>query len=222
MLSQQDEDHRQSTVNRSISSRVTPLTNDHVHIQHRNFNDNATCNEQIRQLGDAFSNDDIVGIYGRTNDETPNSGSTVYSHSRNTNAHMQASRQFSGDFVTARSESRGNYVNDKSYGKCKVGHGKRTWDSSCMPKKKTPELTNAKYDDSAHWRNATNNPNKQDSQNYNKSYEHNIHPQYPSNHKSYKTHDYLPSRDAGTSMEDYKAVSKQLVKNDGNFKSFSQ
>lgn len=224
MLSQQDEDHRQSTVNRSMSPRVTPLINDHVHIQHRNFNDNAANNEQIRQPGDAsLTNDDITSIYGRANDETPTNSSTVY-HSRNANTHIHVSRQFSGDFnvSTARSESKGgNCVNDKSScGKCKtIGHGKRAWDSGCPQKKRTQELANAqpmKQGDSTYWRNVTNNANsKQDS--HNRGYEHNIHPQ-SSNYEGYKTHDCLPSRDANTLMEDYKAPSKQFVRNDGNFK----
>lgn len=216
MLSQQDEDHRQSTVHRSISPRVTPLTNDHVHIQHRNFNDSAACDEQTRQLGDASINDDI--IYGRSSDEMPNS-TAMCAQSRNANTHIHTLRQLGGNFVTSRSESKGNCVNDQSCSKCKpVGYGKRMLESDSAQKRRaTQELSNtqhAKHGDSTHWRNVIS-PSKQDFHNHNRSYEHNAHAQ-SSNHENCKMHDYLPPRDIGSLIEDFKAVPKRLVRNDGN------
>ncbi|RLU18195.1 hypothetical protein DMN91_010438 [Ooceraea biroi] len=199
MLSQQDDDQRQSTMNRSVSPRATPLTSDHVHVQHRNFNDNAVYSEQSRQLIDISLNNDFGGIYGRANDDILNN-STVYAHSRNTNAHVQATRQLSADsFIAVRSE--GNCANDKFCSKCTTVGQKRMWDTSAStaPKRRTQELANiqqAKHGDSIHWRSVTN-PNKQDSS-HNRGYEHNVHGQY-SNHESHKTHDYLPSRDVGYS-----------------------
>ncbi|XP_011154406.1 uncharacterized protein LOC105192169 isoform X2 [Harpegnathos saltator] len=213
MLSQQEDDHRQNNVNRSVSPRMTPLTNDHVHIQHRNFNDNAACScEQVRQLSDASSNDDIGATYGRVNDE---SNSNVYGHSRHVN--MYLSRQFASG--TNRIDGKGDCSNDRSCGMCKttIAHGKKTWDSGCVQKRRAQEqLTNsqqAKNGDATYWRNATN-PSRQDFQSHSRGYEHNNHPQ-SSNHESYMTHDYLPSRDVGNLMEDFKAVPKRLVRNDG-------
>lgn len=220
MLLQQEEDYRQTSMNRSMSPRVTPLTNDHVHIQHRNFNDNAACNcEQARQLSDTSSSDDIGGIYGRINDEN---NSTVYGRSRHTNAHVHLSRQLGADTVASQPDSKGDCVNDKSYGKSKtIAHGKRTWDSDCAQKRRTqeqPSSQQAKNGD-IYWRN-TMNPSKQDFQSHHgRGYEHNNH-QQSSNYESYKTHDYVPSRDGGNLMEDFKTVPKRLIRNDGKVSTF--
>lgn len=197
MLSQQgDEDQRQGTMNRSVSPRATPLTSDHVHVQHRNFNDSAVYREQSRQLSDIALNNDLGGIYGRTNDEILNN-STVYAHSRNANV---PTRQLSADnnFVAVRSE--GNSANDKYCSKCTTVGQKRMWDaSSTAQKRKAQELANVqqiKHGDSekSHWRNV--NSNQQESPGHGRSYEHNVHVQCP-NHESYKTQDYLSSREAG-------------------------
>jgi len=203
MLSQQDEDQRQSTMNRSVSPRTTPLISDHVHVQHRNFNDNAVYSEQNRQLNDIALNNDLGNIYGRTKDEILNN-SVVYAHLRNTNAHVQATRQLSADnFIAIRSE--GNCINDKFCNKCTVVGQKRMWDtSSTVQKRRMQELAiqQTKHGDSIHWRSVTN-PNKQDS-GHSRGYEHNMHAQY-SNHESHKTHDY-PSRDIGTLIDNCKRI----------------
>lgn len=219
MLLQQEEDYRQSSVNRSMSPRVTLLTNDHVHIQHRNFNDNAACNcEQTRQLSNASSNDDIGGTYGRISDEN---NSTVYGHLRHANTHL--SRQLTGD-IASRSDSKGDCVNDKSCGKCKtIAHSKKAWDSSCAQKRKAQEQLSSqqtKNGDTMYWRNAMN-PSRQDFQGHSRGYEHNTYSQ-SSNHENYKTHDYVSSRDVSNLMEDFKAVPKRLIRNDGKFQRFDE
>nr|XP_012216845.1 PREDICTED: uncharacterized protein LOC105668809 isoform X1 [Linepithema humile] len=224
MLAQQDEDQRQNMINRSLSSRVTPLTSDHVHVQHRNLNDNDTIyNEQVRLLGDASSRKDM-GIYGRTTDEASNNNA-MYTHSRNANTHAHVPRQFSGDgLVTSRFESKGkDCVNDKSYNKCvTVGAQKKLWDASgSAEKRQAHELTNtqqAKHGDSIHWRNVTS-LDKQDSPSYSRYYEHDACVQ-SSNYDSYKTHDYLTndyltSREVDTLIEEFKTMPKRLVRNEG-------
>lgn len=219
MLSQQEEDHRQSSASRLMSPRVTPLTNDHVHIQHRNFNDNAACGgEQIRQSGDASSSDDIAGgIYGRVNDEN-NSSNAMYAPLRFTNAHI--SRQLAGqDFVASgRSDGKGDCVNDASCGKCKMtAHEKRTWDAGQQRRvqEQPANSQQSKNGDTTYgWRNAIN-ASRQDFQSYSRGYEHNSHLQQSSNHESYNTHDYLPARDVGYLTEDFKVVPKRLIRNDG-------
>lgn len=219
MLAQQDEDQRQNTINRSISPRVTPLIGDHVHVQHRNLNDNDVMyNEQARLLGDASSRKD-TGIYGRTADEAPNNN-TIFTYSRNANAHAHTPRQFSGDgFVTSRFESKG-----KDWNKCATaGAQKRLWDASgSVEKRQVHELANthqAKHDDSIHWRSVTSS-DRQDSPSYSRYYEHDTCVQ--SNYDSYKTHDYLAndylgSREVDTLIEDFKTMPKRLVRNEGNF-----
>jgi len=213
MLSQQDEDQRQSTMNRSVSPRTTPLINDHVHVQHRNFNDNAIYSEQNRQLNDVALNNDLGNIYGRTKDEILNN-STVYTHLRNTNAHVQATRQLNADnFIAIRSE--GNCINDKFCNKCTVVGQKRMWDtSSNIQKRKMQELAiqQTKHGDSIHWRSVTN-PNK-DCPGHSRGYEHNVHVQHP-NHENHKTHDY-PSRDIGMLIDNYKTIIKRHNRNIGN------
>ncbi|XP_014468751.1 PREDICTED: uncharacterized protein LOC106741360 isoform X2 [Dinoponera quadriceps] len=216
MLSQQEEDQqRPSSANRSMSPRITPLTNDHVHIQHRNFNDNACSNEQVRQLSDASpSGDDIGSVYGRINNE--NNGAAVYGHSRHANTHL--SRQPAGDLVAGRSEGKSDCASDRSScGKCKTSaHEKRTWDAQ-QRRAQQEQLANSQQSrngDAMYWRNAMN-PSRQDFQGYSRAYEqHNCYPQ-SSNHESYVTHDYLPSRDVGNLMEDLRPVPKRLIRNDG-------
>lgn len=204
VMSQQDEEQRQSTMNESISPRATPLLSDHVHIQHRNLNDNMAYTEPIRQLSDISLND-IGNIYGKINDEIPNNN-VAYVQSKNTNTHVYMPRLAVKDnFIAARSESEANCINDKSCSKCIAIGQKRMWDSSSYAqKRRAQELVNsqkARHDDSFHWRNAIN-PNKQNSQNQSADYELNKRVQ-SSSHESYKMHDYLSSRNIGT-IEDFK------------------
>ncbi|XP_029662241.1 uncharacterized protein LOC115234954 [Formica exsecta] len=219
MLSQQNEDQQRSnTINRSLSPRATPLTGDHVHVDHRNLNNNAAYGEQIRQLNETFLNNDIGFIYGKTNDEISRSSSTMYAHSRN--AHEHTMRQFSGDcLVTARSENKGDCISDKSCSKYTAVGQKRIWDpSGSAQKRRTQELANvqqARYaGDSNHWRSPMSSPvNKHNSPGYSRDYEHNTHIQ-SSNHENYQTHDCLPSRNIGALIEDLKTVPKRLIRND--------
>lgn len=88
MLAHQEEDRRQDLGNRSVSPHVTPLTSDHVHIQHRNFNDispnNGVIYGQTRHFDDVLPTNGV--IYGQTRnwDETSsNSSSTSYGLTRN-------------------------------------------------------------------------------------------------------------------------------------------
>lgn len=198
VTSQQDEEQRQSTMNESMSPRATSLLSDHVHVQHRNLNDNLAHTEQIRQLSDISLND-IGNIYGKVNDEIPNNN-IAYAQSKNTNAHVHTPRQSVKDnLIAARSESEANCINDKSCSKCIAIGQKRMWDSSSYAqKRRAQELVNsqkARHDDSFHWRNAIN-PNKQNSQNQSADYELNRRIQ-SLNHESYRMHDYLSSRNIG-------------------------
>lgn len=213
MLSQQNEDQqRSSTINRSLSPHATPLTGDHVHVEHRNLNNNAAYGEQIRQLNDTFLNNDC--IYGKTNDEISKGSSAMYAHSRNMNAHEHTVRQFSGDsLVMARSESKGDC--DKSCSsKYTVGQKRIRDPAGSAQKRRMQELANqqARYGDSNHWRSSMSSPiNKHHSPSYSRDYEHNTH---SSNHKSYQTHDCFPSRNIETMIEDFKTVPKRLIRND--------
>ncbi|KOC69828.1 Connector enhancer of kinase suppressor of ras 3 [Habropoda laboriosa] len=124
MLSQQ-EDQRQITRNRPVSPRMTPLTSDHVHIQHRNFYDNDTINEQSRTIVDVGYNND-VHARSRNSDEVVNNTAS-YSYSRNMD-NFHAARQFSGDFDSERTEHKGEsskyLVHKKSNELCYVSKKK--------------------------------------------------------------------------------------------------
>ncbi|XP_011685759.1 PREDICTED: uncharacterized protein LOC105448713, partial [Wasmannia auropunctata] len=197
-ISQQDETHRQSMINKSRSPRGTPLLNDHV--QHRNLTDNTMYNEHIRHLSDTSLND-ADNIYSKTSDETSNNN-IMDINSKNTNAHVHAPRQIIKDnFAVARSESDANFVNDKSYDRCKARRH-TTWESTSgyAQKRKAQELVKTqkpKQDDSFHWRNMIN-PNKQNSLNQNTDYELNKRVQSP-NQENYKLHDFLSPKNIGYS-----------------------
>lgn len=194
MISQQDEEQRQSTINKTMSLRATPLLSDHVYVQHRNLNNNAAHSEQIRQLSDTSLND--VGNISKTCDEIPNNN-IMYIHPKNTNSHIHKRRQGPVKNNFARSESEANCVNDKSYDRCITIGQKRIWDSSSYAqKRRAQELVNTQeLSDSFHLKN-TINPNKQNSPNQSTNHELNKRVQSP-NHESYKMHDYLSSRNIG-------------------------
>ncbi|XP_012062412.1 PREDICTED: uncharacterized protein LOC105625698 [Atta cephalotes] len=192
VASQQDE-QRRTMINKSMSTRATPLLNDHVHVQHRNLNDRTTINEEIRQLNDTSLND-ISNIYGKTSDEIPNNN-ILYVHSKNKNTHVHAPCQFIKDnFATTRFESEANYVHDKSHGRCMTTGMKKVWDSSnYAQKRRVQELVNTqkeRHDDLFYWENMIN-PNKQNSPNQSADYERNKHRQSP-NYESNKMHDFSP------------------------------
>ncbi|XP_029177228.1 uncharacterized protein LOC114945264 isoform X1 [Nylanderia fulva] len=200
LLQQNEDQQRSSTINRSLSPRATPLTGDHVHVDHRNLNNNAAYGEQIRQLNDTFLSNDC--IYGKANDEMSR-GSMMYAHSRNANLHEHTMRQFSEDC-------------DKSCSsKYMVGQKRIKDPAGSAQKRRTQELANvqqARHDESNHWRSPMNSPiNKHNAPSYSRDYEHNI---QSSNHESYQTHDCLPSRNIDTLIEDFKTPPKRLVRND--------
>lgn len=192
MTSQQDE-QRRTMINRSMSARATPLLKDHVHVHHRNLNDRTTYNDEIRQLSDTSLND-ISNIYSKASDEIPNNNIT-HVHSKNKNAHVHTPCQSIKDnFVTTRSESETNYVNDKSQGRCMTTGMKKVWDSSSYAqKRRVQELVNTqklRHDDLFHSENMIN-PKKQNSPNQSADYELNKHRQSP-NYESNKMHDFSP------------------------------
>ncbi|KYN02475.1 Connector enhancer of kinase suppressor of ras 3 [Cyphomyrmex costatus] len=192
-ISQQDEEQRCAMINKSISTRTTPLLNDHVHVQHRNLNDRTMYNEEIRQLSNISLNN-TSNIYDKTSDEIPNNN-IMYVHSKNKNAHAPC--QFLKDnFVATRYESE---ANDKSCGRSMTIGLKKVWDSSSYAQKRRVQelMSTQRHDDLSHWENMIN-PNKQNSPNQNVDYEFNKHRQSP-NCKSNKMHDYLSPRNIGYS-----------------------
>ncbi|XP_036145787.1 uncharacterized protein LOC105839284 isoform X2 [Monomorium pharaonis] len=156
MTSQQNAEHQQSTINRSMVPHVMPLLGDHIHVEHRNLNDDMAYSAQIRQLNtDAFSLDG--NIYGKIGDEVPNNN-VVCIYSRNTNAHLHApSQSVKDNTITLRSDSETSRANDnKSYGRCMTIGQKRIWDSSSYAQKKRVQefvsTQKSRHDDSFCWK----------------------------------------------------------------------
>lgn len=206
MLSQR-EDRRQVTRNRSVSPRMTPLTSDHVHVQHRNFYDNGV-NEQSRITNEASGNDTA---YARSsiarNDEAIQ---TSYGYARNDNSCV--ARQ-SSDFDSERNENR-----DSKF----LMHNKSEF--NCVHKKKTINGLNSqvKYE-SAHLRNVANDQKHPTS--YHKEIgeksdrhvssvcEYASHAG-PLSHEISRTYDYY-SKNTNSFTED--KLQKRLGRNDGEF-----
>ncbi|XP_053997154.1 uncharacterized protein LOC128886368 [Hylaeus anthracinus] len=144
----QQEDRGQITRNRSVSPRMTPLTSDHVHVQHRNFHDNGTVNEQSKITTDITANNDIVHGRNKNNGEVANNIAS-YGYSRNME-NVHATRQLSGDFDFERNENKGESS------KCSIR--KRSNEFYCVHKKNLLDGLNsaqAKPCDSAHFKNVT-------------------------------------------------------------------
>ncbi|XP_048506093.1 uncharacterized protein LOC105688413 isoform X2 [Athalia rosae] len=135
MLSHQEEDRRQDAENRSISPRVTLLTSDHVHIQHRNFNDispnNGVIYGQTRYLDDVLPTNGVIYGHTRNWDETSsNSSSASYGLTRIVDEnHVQGKSKevnYTDSSEEAHTQNRVNeYTNEAPVGKnkhCQLTH----------------------------------------------------------------------------------------------------
>ncbi|XP_020294465.1 uncharacterized protein LOC109860036 isoform X2 [Pseudomyrmex gracilis] len=215
ILSQQDENQRQSTITTSTPSSHMLFTDfsDHAHVQHRNLNDDTMYNEQIKHLRDTFSRSDIY----KSDELLCNS---IYSRDINACMHTHQISE-SDNFVTVPFESKENSVSDKFY-KCKMikrhseDNKKKISDSSNCQMRKAQEFANTqhkKYDKSIYPRYAINH-NQQDSPSHNSNildYKHNMH--ISLDHDSCQISNYRPSRDF--TLEDFKPVAKQLTEPEG-------
>nr|XP_012144289.1 PREDICTED: uncharacterized protein LOC100882812 isoform X2 [Megachile rotundata] len=221
MLSQQ-EDQRQMSRNRSMSPRVTPLSSDHIHIQHRNFYDNETGNEQSKVATDAVFNNDTVYSRSKNNDETVNN-TAVYGYSRNAdNAH---SRQSSGNFDSERNT--GEALKSQIH--------KKSNEFGCTNKKKTVDRLNSpqiKPCNSYHCKTANEQKQstslchtKSDVEKSNRqvsiAYDYNTNAyasqiQSSSNHDISRPYEYHSSKNISNLVEDIKSIPKRLIRNEGS------
>ncbi|XP_076683432.1 connector enhancer of ksr isoform X3 [Andrena cerasifolii] len=220
MLSQR-EDRRQITRNRSVSPRMTPLTSDHVHVQHRNFHDNGTANTE------AAANNDVAYARSKTNDEVANNTTPSYGYMRNIdNSH--AARQLSGDFDSERNENKGE--------SSKFSVHKKSSEFNCAHKKKTQDGLSSRHVksyDSTHSRNVTNDQKRSTSLYHNTSdiderfdrhastvgeYNTNAcaYQAQPSNsNETSRVYDYYSSKKTNSFTDDIKSLPKRLARNDG-------
>ncbi|XP_076765347.1 connector enhancer of ksr isoform X2 [Xylocopa sonorina] len=221
MLSQQEE-QRQMTRTRPVSPRITPLTSDHVHVQHRNFYDNETINEQSRpDIVGGFNND--VHARSRNNDEMANNTNT-YGYSRNMD-NFNTPRRCSGD--SERNEHKGDSskhsIHKKSNEFCYVNK-KKSVDGSNSQQMKSCNLP--------HCKSLAFEQKQLNSLSYSKSdiaerserqstvsceYNTNIYTnqaQSISNHDVSRPYDYYLPKNINNLAEDMKSISR-LVRNDG-------
>ncbi|XP_026674146.1 uncharacterized protein LOC108630860 isoform X2 [Ceratina calcarata] len=227
MLSQQEEQRqiaRAST--RPASPRITPLTSDHVHVQHRNFHDNDTVNEQFRPAIDGSFNSDVYGR-SKNNDEMINN-TALYGYSRSTD-NFHATRQSGSDMNSERNEhkaesSKHSSCHKKSNEFCYISNKKKPVDllnsqqtkslnpsqcktvasdqkqSNCLPHSKPDivEISDRQLSVSE----------------YNSNYTSQI--QSSSNHDISRPYDYYFPKNINHLPEDMKPVSRRLVRNDGS------
>ncbi|CAK9807188.1 Connector enhancer of kinase suppressor of ras 3 [Anthophora plagiata] len=224
MLSQQ-EDQRQITRNRPVSPRMTPLTSDHIHIQHRNFHDNEAVNEQSRIVVDASYNND-VHTRSRNSDEVVNN-TTSYGYSRNVD-NFHTTRQFSGDFDSERNEHKGEsskyLVHKKSNESCYVSKKKSAegFNSQQIKPCNSPYCKNVANEQkllSSLYHNKPDIVEKADKQmSTTNEYNSNAYinqAQASNNHEISRPYDYYLHKNINLT-EDIKPVPKRLVRNDGS------
>lgn len=221
----QQEDQRQMTKTRPVSPRMTPLTSDHVHVQHRNFHDNETVNEQSRFVSDGTFNADVY-IRNKNSDEVVNAAS-AYGYSRNMDT-IHAVRQYSEDFDSERNEYRGELSKHSVH--------KKSNEFYYANKKKLSDGSNIqqlKPCNSFHCKTITNDQkpslchNKSDivdgsgrQMSLNCEYNTNIYTnqaQSSSNHDISRSYDYYLPKNVNNLSEDMKLAPRRLTRNDGNF-----
>ncbi|XP_076621719.1 connector enhancer of ksr isoform X1 [Colletes latitarsis] len=224
MLSQQ-EDREQITRNRSVSPRMTPLTSDHVLVQHRNFHDNGTVNEQPKIATETYANNDVMHGRNKNNGEIINNSASYGSARHMDNLHT--TRQLSGDFDFERNENKGE--------SSKLSIHKRSNELSCVHKKNALDglsSPQAKPCDSTNFKNVTHEQKQATSLYHNKSdtaekfdkqtstvceYNTNActYQAQSSNHEISRSYDYYSARNIGNLVEDIKSVPKRLIRNEG-------
>nr|XP_033332799.1 uncharacterized protein LOC117224168 [Megalopta genalis] len=223
MLSQQD-DRRPVTRNRSVSPHITPLTSDHVHVQHRNLHDSGTVTDQSKTVTDTAVNNDVVHARSKANSDVNNT--ITYGYTRNMDT--LHTRQFSGDFELERYENRGE--------SSKYPVQKKSSESSYMQKRNAVDGLNSqqgKFCDSTHLRTAATNDFKPSTSFYHSKSDivepfdrqgsvaceynsNNCVCSQSSNHnETSRSYDYYSTRNANNFMDDTKSVPKRLIRNDG-------
>ncbi|XP_076284029.1 connector enhancer of ksr isoform X1 [Lasioglossum baleicum] len=222
MLSQQD-DQRPLSRNRSVSPHITPLTSDHVHVQHRNLHDSGTVTDQSKTITDTSVNNDVIHARNKANGDVNNAA--AYGYARNMDT--LNTRQLSGDFELERYESRGE--------SSKYPVQKKSNESNYMHKRNAIDGLNsqqAKLCDSTHLRSVTSDSKQSASFYHSKSdivepferqgsiaceYGSNICvcPQSSNHHETSRSYDYYSSRNVGHFVDDMKSVPKRLTRNDG-------
>ncbi|KAI4478996.1 hypothetical protein M0804_011458 [Polistes exclamans] len=230
MLSQQEEDQRQNTMQRSISPRVTPIANDHIYAHNRHVNDVCLTSEES-YAADGCANEGIVYNQYKNNSEI---SSSLYRNSKTPDEYYKTRQQNLSSNVISSNDKKTDCLHDKSC-KCKnVMQHKRQLDLSNNYKRRTQDnLSHQSFrqNDSLPRRHEFPQPTvpvchstpdtRSDSRHRNISYDRNAH--LPTrdiqfiNHKENKrSNDYAIPQEIGTLIDDLRLVSKRLHKNEEN------
>ncbi|XP_043488156.1 uncharacterized protein LOC122515061 [Polistes fuscatus] len=231
MLSQQEEDQRQNTMQRSISPRVTPIANDHIYAHNRHVNDVCLTNEES-YAADGYVNEGIVYNQYKNNSEI---SSSLCRNSKTPDEYYKTRQQNLSSNVISSNDKKTDCLHDKSC-KCKnVMQHKRQLDLSNNYKRRTQDnLSHQSFrqNDSLPRRHefpqptvpvchSTPDTRSDSSRHRNISYDRNAH--LPTrdiqfiNHKENKrSNDYAIPQEIGTLIDDLRLVSKRLHKNEEN------
>lgn len=218
------EDQRQVARTRVASPRMTPLTNDHVHIQHRNFHDNETINEQSKIVADGDFNND-VHTRNKNNDEVM-MNTVLYDYSRNMD-NIHTMRQFSGDLDSKKREYKelSKPVHKKSNELCYIDKKKLSDGLNFQQMKSCNSIHCKTITDERQITSLSHN--KPDTIDRSKrqvsltcEYNTNIYinqAQSSSNHDISRSYDYYLPKNINNLSEDVKPISRSLTQNNGKF-----
>lgn len=218
------EDQRQVARTRVASPRMTPLTNDHVHIQHRNFHDNETINEQSKIVADGDFNND-VHTRNKNNDEVM-MNTVLYDYSRNMD-NIHTMRQFSGDLDSKKREYKelSKPVHKKSNELCYIDKKKLSDGLNFQQMKSCNSIHCKTITDERQITSLSHN--KPDTIDRSKrqvsltcEYNTNIYinqAQSSSNHDISRSYDYYLPKNINNLSEDVKSISRSLTQNNGKF-----
>ncbi|KAF7383643.1 hypothetical protein HZH66_012993 [Vespula vulgaris] len=228
MLSQQEEDQRQNTVQRSISPRVTAMTNDHVYTHHRHVSDVCLPNEESC-AADAYVGEGIVYNQYKNNGEI----SSSYRHSKTSDEYYKT-RQQNTSLNVISNDKKTDCVHEKSC-KCKnAAQHKRQLDLSTNHKRRTQEnLSHQSFrqNDSLSRRHEFSQTpvpachstpdTRNESRHGNVNYDRSAHVptrdiQFINHKENKKSNDYSIPQEIGTLIDDLRLVSKRLHKNEEN------
>ncbi|OAD58012.1 Connector enhancer of kinase suppressor of ras 3, partial [Eufriesea mexicana] len=218
----QQEDQRQMTRTRPVSPRMTPLTSDHVHIQHKNFYDNETISEQSRLIDGGFND---IYTRNKNNDEMVNN-TVLCGYSRNSD-NIHTMRQFSGDFDLEKNEYKGEpskyTIPKKSNEFCYINKKKSLDGLNCQQMKPSNSfqcktVTNEQKQLTPLCHSKTDSGDRSGRQvNLTCEYNTNVYTnqvQSSSNHNISRSYDYCLPKNINNLSED-KSITRPLTRNDG-------
>lgn len=222
MLSQQ-EDQKQNTMQRSISPRITSVTNDHVHTHHRNISDVGVSTEEPHTEDMYYSDETPYNQYKNNGDISLSSR-----YSKTSDEYYKTRQQSMTTLNTISNEKKAECTHELSC-KCKNSIHKRQLDLSNNHKKRThenPTFQSFRQNDSqrhevaqasslCHTTSNIRNNSRHSNLNHGRNTE--ILPHELTNHQEVKkSYDYSIPQEIGNLIDDLQLVPKRLHKKEEN------